>query len=184
MSFEPNFIGNPLAAEYYQTLIDEVPWREDEIRMYGKWVAIPRLQQWYGDPGIDYTYSGLTLSAMPWHPVLASIKHQIEQLTGWSLNACLVNCYRDGNDTVGWHSDDEPELGEFPNIASVSLGDQRDFQMKHKATKQKLVVPLSHGSLLLMSGTTQRYWQHCVPRTKRVKSPRINLTFRKIFAPN
>ena len=121
------------------------------------------------------------MKALPWTKALVAIKTQVEQATGYQFNACLANLYRDGNDTVGWHSDDEPELGEQPVIASVSLGAERDFQLKHKSLSEKLTIPLKSGSLLTMSGETQNAWQHCLPRTKRVKSPRINLTFRRVF---
>lgn len=147
-------------------------------------MAIPRLQAWYGDNYQAYTYSGLTMKALPWTPELGELRKRIEQHTGFLFNSCLANLYRDGNDTVGWHSDDEPELGVNPTIASLSLGESRDFQLKHKITKEKLTIPLKTGGLLLMSGETQHYWQHCIPRTKRVKSPRINLTFRLIHELN
>jgi len=148
--------------------------------MYGKKVAIPRLQAWYGDSHTHYQYSGLQMSPMPWTQTLRAIKEDIEQQLQTSFNSVLINLYRDGNDTVGWHSDDEPELGSEPVIASLSLGEIRDFQLKHKQLDKKVIVPLSSGSLFIMSGTTQSYWRHCIPRTKRVKSARINLTFRRI----
>lgn len=149
--------------------------------MYGKQVLIPRLQAWYGDENARYQYSGLTLNTLPWISTLLSLKEDIEQMTGCQFNAVLANYYRNHNDTVGWHSDDEPELGISPVIASLSLGDTRNFKMKHKYLDEKLTIPLSSGSLLIMSGNTQAYWQHCLPRTKQVKSPRINLTFRKVI---
>jgi len=148
--------------------------------MYGKRVAIPRLQAWYGDKGMDYSYSGIILTAKPWPPVLLELKQQVENKCQSSFNAVLANLYRDQDDTVGWHSDDETELGKNPVIASVSFGDERNFQLKHKDSGEKLTIPLTSGSLLVMAGETQHYWQHCLPRTKKMKSSRINLTFRQI----
>ena len=157
-------------------------WRQDEIFVYGRAVRIPRLQAWYGDNQQSYQYSGLTMLALPWTAVLLDIKQAVESYSGCQFNSCLVNLYRDGNDSVSWHSDDEPELGTNPVIASVSLGAKRDFQLKHKMSGKKLSVPLTSGSLLLMAGETQHYWQHCIAKSKRVESPRINLTFRQIVA--
>lgn len=183
LTFEPQFYGMQQAQQLFDLLHQELAWRQDEIFVYGRQVAIPRLQAWYGDRQQDYTYSGLTLQALPWTPTLVQIKQAVECYTGYRFNTCLANLYRDGNDSVSWHSDDEAELGINPVIASVSLGAKRDFQLKHKQQKEKLTVPLSSGSLLLMAGETQHYWQHCIAKTKRVKSPRINLTFRQILMP-
>ncbi len=168
------------ANDLFSALYQSLAWQQDRIKVYGKWHNIPRLQAWYGDSQQAYQYSGLTMVAQPWTESLLTIKHRIEQFSQVQFNSCLVNLYRDGNDTVGWHSDDEPELGQQPIIASLSLGDSRDFKMKHKTLDKKLTITLDNGSLLLMSGDTQHYWQHCLPRTKRVKSPRVNLTFRQI----
>lgn len=176
--FEPNFLSMSESLRLYKDLIDNLNWQQDNIFVYGREVAIPRLQAWYGDNSQTYTYSGLSMQAMSWTQTLAELRNRIEQHSGFRFNTCLANLYRDGNDSVGWHSDDEPELGVNPVIASLSLGESRDFQLKHKVTKEKLTIPLKTGSLLLMSGETQHFWQHCIPRTKRVKSPRINLTFR------
>lgn len=181
MHYFPSFLSQSQAYEFFETFQQSLQWRQDDIKVYGRQVKIPRLQAWYGDDELSYTYSGLTMKALPWTKALEAIKTQVEQATGYQFNACLANLYRDGNDTVGWHSDDEPELGEQPVIASVSLGAERDFQMKHKSSSEKLTIPLKSGSLLTMSGETQNAWQHCLPRTKRVKSPRINLTFRRVF---
>lgn len=144
--------------------------------MYGKSVKIPRLQAWYGEN--EYSYSGLRLAAQPLIPLLIKFKCLIEQQTGHSFNALLANCYRDQYDSVAWHSDDEPELGFEPIIASLSFGEERNFQLKHKITGEKLNLPLKSGSLLIMAGETQQYWQHCLPRTKKQKLARINLTYR------
>ncbi|WP_328824532.1 alpha-ketoglutarate-dependent dioxygenase AlkB family protein [Thalassotalea algicola] len=181
LNFEPNFLSSSQARQLFDTLQSSLNWRQDEIYVYGRAVAIPRLQAWYGDSGQEYQYSGLKMTAMPWTKELVDIKAKIEAVTGCQFNSCLANLYRDGSDTVGWHSDDEPELGAQPVIASLSLGETRNFQLKHKTLKEKLTIPLNSGSLLVMAGETQHAWQHCLPRTKRLKSPRINLTFRKII---
>ena len=171
------------AEQLFEHFSQSLAWRQDNIFVYGREVAIPRLQAWYGDSHQAYTYSGLTLQALPWTQNLYEIKQAVERYSGCQFNSCLANLYRDGNDSVSWHSDDEPELGINPVIASVSLGAKRDFQLKHKVQNEKLTVPLNSGSLLLMAGETQHYWQHCIAKTKRVKSPRINLTFRQIVTP-
>lgn len=164
----------------YDELAQQLDWSQDSIVLYGKPVLIPRLQAWYGDNGLDYTYSQLTLTAKPWLPLLTELREMVQAKTGQHFNAVLANLYRDGNDTVGWHSDDEPELGENPVIASLSFGGERNFNLKHKISGEKLTIPLRSGSLLTMAGETQGYWQHCLPRTKKPKLPRINLTFRQI----
>ena len=156
----------------------ETNWQQDQLSMYGKLVDIPRLQAWYGE--FIYSYSGLTMQPQAFTPLLSHIKKQIEAHTGHQFNGLLVNCYRNQHDTVGWHSDDEVELGNNPVIASLSLGEERNFQLKHKVTGEKLSFPLKSGSLLIMAGETQHYWQHCLPRTKKEKAARINLTFRWI----
>lgn len=181
LTFIPHFLPLAQSRVLLASFSQQLAWQQDTLPMYGKQVAIPRLQAWYSDTGIDYGYSGIRLQPNCWLPELLQLKTQLEQACQHTFNAVLANLYRNGNDTVGWHSDDEPELGINPVIASISLGDSRDFQMKHKVTSEKLTIPLTCGSLLIMSGTTQRYWQHCLPRTKRVKSPRINLTFRQIL---
>lgn len=161
--------------------MQEINWQQDQLTMYGKQVNIPRLQAWYGNPEHEYTYSGLTLTPLLLTPTLITLKEKVEGFINFSFNSLLANLYRNGNDSVSWHSDDEPELGRMPTIASLSFGDTRNFQLKHKTTGDKLNIDLTSGSLLLMAGPTQHFWSHCVPKTKRVKSPRINLTFRQII---
>lgn len=135
-----------------------------------------------GDPGANYQYSGLTLSPHSWNKTVATIKRQIDKICGHQFNSVLINLYRSGQDSNGWHSDDEPELEENPIIASFSLGATRRFRLRHKYRKDILsyTFDLTSGSLLLMSGTTQKYWQHCLTKTKKTVGPRINLTFRKV----
>ena len=165
-------------------LIAETPWRQDDIVVWGKTYAQPRLVAWYGDPESYYTYSGISLSPMPWTALLSEIRERIEKVTEASFNSVLLNYYRDNRDSMGFHSDDEPELGPRPAIASLSLGEERTFVMKHKANKAAKTVRLNlaSGSLLLMKGDTQTYWKHGIAKEAAPCGPRVNLTFRKIIS--
>ena len=168
------------ASKLLRRLIDAVPWRQDKIRMFGKEHDLPRLQQWYGDPKQVYVWSGIEMKPLPWTPELAEVRDAVQRATKREFNSVLLNYYRDGNDTVSWHADDEPGLGLSPFIASLSLGAVRDFVLRRvDDPKSKISGPLPHGSLLVMAGETQGNWQHAVPRRKRVKKPRVNLTFRE-----
>ena len=161
-------------------LISGCEWRQDSVTLFGKTHPQPRLTAWYGDAA--YRYSGLTLEPAPWTPRLRQIRDRVEQLTGHVFNSVLLNYYRDQQDCMGMHSDDEPELGPQPAIASLSLGARRDFRLKHRDRRDldtvKLALP--SGSLLLMAGDTQRHWRHGIARQRRHCDPRINLTFRQI----
>ncbi|MGV8960561.1 MAG: alpha-ketoglutarate-dependent dioxygenase AlkB family protein [Stenotrophomonas sp.] len=170
-------------AERLQTALrDEVLWEVHRIRMFGRWVDSPRLSCWMGDPQAGYRYSGVTFTPLPWLPVLAPLRERLEAETGHSFNSVLLNRYRDGRDCMGWHSDDEPELGSQPMIASLSLGATRRFLLKHRAQPAvRLALELQHGDLLLMGGDTQRNYRHALPRTARPVGERINLTFRQIL---
>ncbi|PRP99676.1 alpha-ketoglutarate-dependent dioxygenase AlkB family protein [Enhygromyxa salina] len=175
-----DFLPPQAATKLLGRLIDVVPWRHDKIRVFGKEHDLPRLQQWYGDPGQVYVWSGIEMQPLPWAPEIAKVRDAVQRATKRKFNSVLLNYYRDGNDTVGWHSDDEPGLGLDPFIASVSVGVERDFVLRRIGDpKRQLSVSLSNGSLLVMSGQTQATWQHAVPRRKRVKGPRVNLTFRE-----
>ena len=173
-------LGIP-TEELLDHLIETVPWRQDSITLYGKSHPQPRLSAWYGD--LAYRYSGLTLQPLPWTSQLLEIKDQVEQLTGHEFNSVLLNYYRDQNDSMGMHSDDEKELGQEPAIASLSLGEERVFCLKHKTRRdlQTFKLPLPDSSLLLMRGPTQRHWRHGINKSKRFLGPRINLTFRYIL---
>lgn len=174
-----HFLSPETAEQYFHTLSNELEWRQDQIKMFGKQVAIPRLQTFMGNPGIRYRYSGLTLTASGWHPVVKKIKELAEAASNTEFNAVLINLYRDGQDSMGWHKDNEPELGPEPTIASVSLGATRRFLLR-AADKTQHELLLNSGSLLLMGPELQKHWQHSIPKTRKQVSPRINLTFRKI----
>jgi alkylated DNA repair dioxygenase AlkB len=163
-----------------QQLTTELAWQQPQIRMFGKAVAIPRQQVWMGDPHCSYRYSGVMFRPEPWHPV-------VQKLTGWvnrqlnrQFNSVLLNLYRDGNEHMGWHSDDEPELGLMPEIASLSLGHTRRFELRHLQSGHQLNLSLADGDLLLMAGACQQFWQHRLPKQAKVESVRMNLTFREI----
>jgi alkylated DNA repair dioxygenase AlkB len=163
-------------------LIDEVPWRAENIVMWGKPVPQPRLIAWYGDKGADYTYSGIHHAPLPWTETLLDIKDRVEKVAGTSFNSVLLNYYRHHRDSMGLHSDDEPELGRRPIIASLSLGEKRTLILKHKTRRdlKSVHLKLTSGSLLLMKGDTQHYWKHGIEKEKLPCGPRINLTFRRI----
>lgn len=181
LSYYPEFLPVTKADELLTKLQGNVAWQQDWITIGGRRVQIPRLNAWYGDSGANYSYSGLQLSPNLWLPELDTLRTELAKLLGETFNSALLNLYRDGNDSVSWHSDDEPELGRNPLIASVSLGQTRTFQLKPKAGGSKLNLPLQHGSLLVMSGATQHHWQHQIPKQRGVTEPRINLTFRQII---
>ena len=172
---------NEEATACFEKLKSSVPWRQDEIRVYGKLYPQPRLTALYGNNDRSYTYSGIVMKPLPFSEILSDIRKRITSLTNVEFTSCLLNLYRDGKDSNGWHSDDEKELGKNPVIASVSLGQERYFHLRHKKLKDlKHKILLEHGSLLLMSGQTQHYWQHQIPKTTRPIGERINLTFRVI----
>jgi alkylated DNA repair dioxygenase AlkB len=167
--------------EVMAALLTSVPWQSRQIQMFGRWVDEPRLSSWHGDPNAHYRYSGINLQPQPWTTELRVLKKICEEACGASFNSVLANLYRDGQDAMGWHSDDEPELGPEPVIASISLGAARRFDLRHRVTKETVQVALGAGDLLVMSKSSQRSWMHQVPRTAKVKEPRINLTFRQIL---
>lgn len=168
------------AQRYFKALLDAIDWKPDEVIMFGKKIVTKRKTGWYGTEEFEYTYSKVTRKAKLWTPELKQLKKTIEEKTGQRFNSCLLNLYHNGEEGMSWHTDDEPELGEEPVIASLSLGAVRNFVFKHKISKEKISLELPSGSLLVMQGETQKYWLHSLPKTKRVKDPRINLTFRNI----
>ena len=167
----------------FQHLRERLNWRQDHITLYGKTHPIPRLHCWYADKGKEYKYSGVKLFRNDWRLELAQIKSEIENLTGRPFNGCLCNLYRGGQDYAAWHSDDEAGLGKNPYIASASFGETRRFVMKHKYDKgvEKFEIELFNGSLLIMKGKTQSYWQHQLAKTQKKVAERVNLTFRQIM---
>jgi alkylated DNA repair dioxygenase AlkB len=177
----PAAFGATEASELFDGLLRQVDWRQEEILMFGRRVPVPRLVAWHGDPGASYTYSGTEHHPLPWTSALDRVRSRVTEITGVHFNAVLLNLYRDGRDGMGWHADDEPELGPNPVIASVSFGATRRFCLRHRRRKDRRVeVPLVHGSLLLMSGATQHHWVHALPKTAAVVDMRINLTFRRL----
>lgn len=168
--------------QLFKELFSSINWRQDKMKIFGKEVDLPRLTAWYGEGGKSYTYSGITMNPEAWTPILLLIKERIEEVVQEKFNSVLINLYRNGKDYVSWHSDDEPELGINPIIASVSFGQTRRFQLKHKLNKdlEKVEITLTHGSLLLMKGSTQHFWHHQIPKTSKQLKERINLTFRVI----
>lgn len=180
IEYHENFLDSEAGTTLYDALIAETSWRQETVKVYGKEHLTPRLSCWMGEPWMDYSYSNLTMRATPWTSTVLSVKQKIEEQTKESFNSVLINYYRDGQDSNGWHSDDEPELGKQPIIASVSLGASRDFKLRHKYDKSlKSSICLAHGSLLMMRGRTQSHWQHHVPKRANAGG-RINLTFRTL----
>ena len=175
-----NFYQQLEAEQLFARLLENLHWHTEEIVVVGKRVQVPRLICWYGDPGAVYHYSSVQHEPIFWTPELLLIKEKIQDCTGYIFNSVLANLYRNGQDSMGWHADKEMELGVNPVIASLSLGEQRLFKLQHNKTKQTKDIQLQQGDLLLMAGTIQHHWRHSLPKTKQIKKPRINLTFRKI----
>jgi alkylated DNA repair dioxygenase AlkB len=176
-----HFLPPAIATRLMQALLTDVAWQQDTITLFGKTHLLPRLHQWFGEAGTSYRWSGIQMHPKPWFPALAELHRQAEIHTNTLFNCVLINLYRDGNDCMGWHADDEAVLGEKPVIASISLGAERDLLLRRQhARNASQRITLNHGSLLLMAGDTQSNWQHALPRRKHVTSPRINLTFRYI----
>ncbi|WP_299073668.1 alpha-ketoglutarate-dependent dioxygenase AlkB [uncultured Paraglaciecola sp.] len=178
LKYYPNFIAPKPATLLMLRLKQQLAWRQEQICIYGKSHKVPRLQAWYGDKDAKYQYSNLALHPLPWHSDLLALKQKCEALSKQSFNSVLANLYRNGNDSMGRHADNEPELGQQPTIASLSFGESRNLDFYHNTSKQKVRLPLDNGSLLLMSGDTQTHWQHGIAKVKKIIAPRINLTFR------
>lgn len=177
-----SFLSRSESHALLEQLLPLVAWEQHVIRIAGRSVASPRLSAWYGDPGARYCYSGLALEPRPWLSGIRELKLRVEAACAARFNSALANLYRDGRDSMGWHSDDESELGERPLIASLSLGATRRFRLRHRrrAELPPVELELEAGSLLIMQGDTQRCWKHQVPKTRRAVGPRVNLTFRSI----
>lgn len=179
-----NYYGKILEVEkanqYYLKLLNEIEWRNDEAVIFGKKIFTKRKVAWYGDENFEYTYSNSTKKALKWTPELLDLKKLTEEKTGEKFNSCLLNLYHDGNEGMAYHSDGEKDLKKNGAIASLSFGAERKFSFKHKTTKEKVELVLANGSLLVMKGETQKFWLHRLPPTKKIFTPRINLTFRTI----
>lgn len=169
--------------KFFKDLLDEIPWQQDTLWIAGREINVPRLQCWVGDRGSNYGYSGIRLDPKPWTGTVLMIKERVESLTNEQFNSVLLNYYRDGQDSVSWHADDEKELGRYPIIASVSFGAHRKFQFRPKAKddKRRFQIELRHGSVLLMGETLQNKWLHQLPKISGLEESRVNLTFRKIY---
>jgi len=174
--YEEAFFLLAEADALFAHLRETVPWQQEGPP--GR--VFPRLTAWYADPGRMYSYSGVTHHAVPWTGELLAVKERVEAAAGTTWDSLLLNLYRDGRDSIGFHADDEPELGPNPNVGSFSLGATRRFVLKHPASGEKLDFDLPNGSLLIMGGTSQHHWRHGVPKTRKPVGPRVNLTFRRI----
>jgi alkylated DNA repair dioxygenase AlkB len=177
-----NFLPKDVADAYFLELQENTPWQNDPITLFGKTYPQPRMTSLHGHTTDSYGYSGIVMQPNPMNKTLLDIEAKISSYCSETFSTVLLNLYRDGKDSNGWHADDEPELGKNPVIASVSLGAERFFHLKHKHDKtQRLKFTLAHGSLLLMEGKTQHFWKHQIAKTSRTVGPRINLTFRKVL---
>ena len=178
LTYDPDFLPPGQADALLRALLTRAPWKQEK-GAFGH--TFPRLTAYYADPGVAYRYSGVTHESSPWPEFLLGVRRRVEGVAGAPFNSLLLNCYRDGNDSIGFHADDEPELGEAPVVPSVSLGATRRFVLRHNRTRERVSYDLIHGSLLLMAGTTQHHWQHAVPKTEDPVGVRVNLTFRNIL---
>lgn len=178
-----DFISPNIAKQYTQSLIEETPWQQRSITIFGKTVDQPRLVSWHAEKGIPYKYSGITMLPKPWPKTLLTIKHAVENKLGEKFNSAFLNLYRNGQDYMGWHRDNEKLLGPEPYIASLSFGAQRKFKFKHISNTQlNYELMLNSGSLLVMGGNIQHHWKHCLPKALKVKQPRVNITFRQVLS--
>ena len=181
ISYDRNFLSSVEASRYFKILRNETAWQQDQIKVFGKVYDQPRLTALYANNNLSYSYSNITMRPAPFSATLLKIKEKVEKQLKQEFTTCLLNLYRHGQDSNGWHADNEKELGKNPIIASVSLGAERMFHMKHRTdNSQKIKINLTHGSLLVMSGSTQHYWLHQIPKTKKYVEERINLTFRTL----
>ncbi len=179
--YDPFHFNEAESTTYFNALLEEVNWKQENMQMYGRIVNFPRLTAWYGENDKKYSFSGITLDPLPWTKSILAIKNSIESKFGHTFNSVLLNLYNSGSDSISWHTDAEEELGKNPVIASVSLGANRMFQLRHRETQERIDLELQNGSLLIMQGELQHYWQHQVPKTKKAVGKRINLTFRNII---
>lgn len=168
------------ADDYFVKLLNKIEWKNDEVIIYGKKIITKRKVAWYGDQPFEFTYSNTTKRALPWIKELLALKALVEERSNETFNSCLLNLYHNGQEGMSWHCDEERDLKKNGSIGSLSFGAERKFSFKHKRSKEAVSLKLQHGSLLVMKGTTQSNWLHCLPPTKKIAEPRINLTFRTI----
>lgn len=181
IEYYPYFFNTEQSKMLFEKLLNEIPWQQDDITIFGKTHPQPRLTALFGNEGKPYSYSNIVMQPHAWNPLLMFIKNEIEEICSENFTTVLLNYYRDGKDSNGWHADNERELGRNPIIASVSFGAERSFHLQHNTIKDaKLKITLENGSLLLMKGETQHFWKHQIPKTAKLIAPRINLTFRII----
>jgi alkylated DNA repair dioxygenase AlkB len=181
VDYIPAVFSRNKSDDLFKELLDTTPWQNDEVVLFGKRRVLSRKVAWMGDESFSYSYSGTSKTAVTWTPPLLLIKERVECACAHRFNSCLLNFYHDGSEGMGWHSDDEKTLGRNPVIASVSFGAERVFKLKHRESKEVVSVLLENGSLLVMKGETQHHWVHNMPKTKKITTPRINLTFRTFF---
>lgn len=181
IEYYPNFFDAEKSKTLFEKLLNEIPWQQDDIKVFGKIHPQPRLTALFGNEGKSYAYSNIVMQPHQWNPLLMFIKNEIEEVVQENFTTVLLNLYRNGKDSNGWHADNEKELGRNPIIASVSFGSERSFHLQHNTIADaKLKITLEHGSLLVMKGETQHFWKHQIPKTTKTIDPRINLTFRII----
>jgi alkylated DNA repair dioxygenase AlkB len=179
--FYPDFFSSQESKQFFETLEKTIYWQQEQIKYFGKLVDCPRLSAWYADTGKYYVYSGILNKPLPWTKELLMIKSRVEELSQTNFNSVLLNLYRNGKDSMGFHQDDEKELGQNPTIASVSFGGTRNFRLKHlNKADLSYTIPLTNGSALIMKDETQHFWAHGISKTSKDVAPRINLTFRQI----
>ena len=178
--YYPSTFSSSESDAFFEKLTSDVPWQHDEVKMFGKTIVTARKVAWFGDAGLDYTYSGKTKSPIPWSELLLELKKVTEEKTDHSFNSCLMNLYHDGSEGMGWHRDNESSIVKDSPIACLSFGAQRRFHLKHTEKKKRITLELEPGSLLLMAGKTQTHWLHSLPKTTKVSEPRISLTFRQM----
>lgn len=178
VSYLGSVLSRSEADSLFESIFHQTKWQNDEAYIFGKHTITKRKVAWFGDGSFSYSYSGVTKQALPWVSSINRVRKLVEDKTGYQYNSCLVNLYHDGTEGVGWHSDDEKSLGVNTKIASLSLGAERKFLFRHKKTKETVSIILETGSLLLMQGETQTYWNHSLPKARKILRPRINLTFR------
>jgi len=175
------FYPATLADPHFKALQQDIAWQQERLFIYGRWLDVPRLMAWYGDPEARYRYSHVEHHPLPWLDILQTLREDMTRLCNHDFNSVLANLYRNGRDSMGCHADNEKELGDQPLIASLSLGDTRLLRFRHPRSGHRLDIELAHGDVLIMAGELQRHWRHELPKTRRHKQARINLTFRRIL---